>query len=213
MGISGREARRYARFRSIHILFVGNCFKRRSTYAFALDSITNCGPTSRSPNSSSIYITYTSILLRSEKLKVKPLGLSSTLHVQMNLPTRNSWLFLAGLVSFCVFIILTIIAGPKFPTSLTIDEIIDPITGQPRTPEEQGRILQRKMLKSQAFELLISAFVFLGITVLACGTPILLTWCQGRRRVAPSTSTSPRQTHSPSTIPAPDQTSLPIVHV
>ena len=137
-------------------------------------------------------------------------------HVQMNLPTRNSWLFLAGLVSFCVFIILTIIAGPKFPTSLTIDEIIDPMTGQPRTPEEQGRILQRKMLKSQAFELLISAFVFLGITVLACGTPIMLTYCQRRGRIVPtipSTSTSPRQTHSPSTIPAPDQTSLPIVHV
>lgn len=131
----------------------------------------------------------------------------------MNLPTRTSWLFVAGLVSFCVFIILTIIAGPKLPTSLTMDEIIDPVTGQPRTPEEQGRILQRKILKSQAFELLISAFVFLGVTVITCGISVMLTWCQGHRRVVPmrlSTSTSPPQTRSSSTIPALRQTSLPI---
>ena len=42
---------------------------------------------------------------------------------------------------------------------------IDPMTGQPRSVEEQARILQRKMLKSQAFELLISAFVFLGLPI------------------------------------------------
>lgn len=128
----------------------------------------------------------------------------------MNLPTRTSWLLIAGLVSFCIFLILTIIGGPKLPTSLTMDEIIDPLTGQPRTPEEQGRILQRKMLKSQAFELLISAFVFLGVTVITCGIPIMLTWCQGRRRVVPSTSTFHRQTHSSSTTLAPQPTSLPI---
>lgn len=138
----------------------------------------------------------------------------------MNLRARSSWLFFAGLISFCIFIILTIIAGPKFPTSLTLDEIIDPVTGQPRTPEEQARILQRKMLKSQAFELLISAFVFLGITILTCGTPIVLTWWLGRTRVGPSLSreqaaqsrpTSPPQMHSSSTIHDTRPTSLPIV--
>lgn len=125
----------------------------------------------------------------------------------MNLPNRHSWLCIAGLVSFCVFLILTIIGGPKLPTSLTMDEIIDPMTGQPRTPEEQGRIIQRKILKSQAFELLISACVFLGIAVIACGIPCCLTW---RNQVAPSSSTSPPQMHSPSTMHEPQQTSPPI---
>jgi len=140
----------------------------------------------------------------------------------MNLPNRQSWLCIAGLVSFCVFLILTIIGGPKLPTSLTMDEIIDPMTGQPRTPEEQGRIIQRKILKSQAFELLISACVFLGIAVITCGIPCCLTWRNqvapsshftwhhGRDQVAPSGSTSPPQTHSSSTMREPQQTSLPI---
>ena len=136
----------------------------------------------------------------------------------MNLPNRQSWLCIAGLVSFCVFLILTIIGGPKLPTSLTMDEIIDPLTGQPRTPEEQGRIIQRKILKSQAFELLISALVFLILAILFCGIPVTLTWWQGYHRVVPmriqkvaeSTPTSLPQMHSPSTIRAPQPTSLPI---
>ena len=130
----------------------------------------------------------------------------------MNLPNRQSWLCIAGLVSFCVFMILTIIGGPRLPTSLTMDELIDPHTGQPRTPEEQGRIIQRKILKSQAFELLISACVFLGIAVITCGIPICLTYCQRQRseQVAPSSSTSPPQMHSSSTMREPQQTSLPI---
>jgi hypothetical protein len=136
----------------------------------------------------------------------------------MNLRARSSWMFIAGLVSFCVFLILIIIGGPRLPTSLTIDEILDPITGQTRTPEEQGRILQRKMLKSQAFELLISALVFLILAILFCWIPVALTWWQGRHRVVPmrfqkaaeSTATSPPQTHSPSTIRVPQPTSLPI---
>jgi len=125
----------------------------------------------------------------------------------MNLPNRQSWLCIAGLVSFCVFMILTIIGGPKLPTSLTMDELIDPLTGQPRTPEEQGRIIQRKILKSQAFELLISACVFLGIAVITCGIPICLTL---RNQVVPLEPTSPPQTHSSSTMLAQQQTSLPI---
>lgn len=129
----------------------------------------------------------------------------------MNLPNRTSWLFLAGLVSFCIFLILTIIGGPRLPTSLSIDEIVDPMTGQPRTPEEQGRIIQRKILKSQAFELLISAFVFLIIAAISCGLPICISSCERRRdRVAPSESTSPPQMHSSSTTGNPQQTSLPI---
>ncbi len=128
------------------------------------------------------------------------------------LPSRSSWFFLAGLVSFCIFLILTIIGGPRLPTSLTMDEIIDPFTGQPRSAEEQGRILQRKMLKSQAFELLISALVFLIIAVLSCGFPICVSWCQCRgRRVAPSGPTSPPQTHSPSTIDELQLTCVPTV--
>lgn len=125
----------------------------------------------------------------------------------MNLPNRQSWLCIAGLVSFCVFLILTIIGGPRLPTSLTMDEIIDPMTGQHRTPEEQGRIIQRKILKSQAFELLISACVFLGIAVITCGIPICFTW---RNQVAPSGPTSPPQMHSSSTMLEPQQTSPPI---
>lgn len=142
------------------------------------------------------------------------------------LPSRSSWLFLAGLVSFCVFLILTIIGGPRLPTTLTMDELIDPATGQPRTPEEQGRMIQRKILKSQAFELLISAFVFLAIACITCGLPFCLTGCQRRGqvapsvpttwqprsdRVAPSGPTSPPQMNSPSTIDELNETCFPIV--
>ncbi len=129
------------------------------------------------------------------------------------LPSRSSWLFLAGLVSFCVFLILVIIGGPRLPTALTMDELIDPATGQPMTLDEHGRMIQRKILKSQAFELLISAFVFLVIACITCGLPFCLTGCQRQRnqRVAPSVPTSPPQMHSPSTIDELNETCFPIV--
>lgn len=127
---------------------------------------------------------------------------------------RHSWLCFAGIMSFCVFLILTILGGPRIPTTLTIDEIIDPVTGQSRTPEEQSHIIQRKILKSQAFELLISAFVFLGITVLTCGMSVLFTNCQRRIvLIIPSISTFPPQTHSSSTKDDPAQTWIPIAPV
>ncbi len=114
-----------------------------------------------------------------------------------------------GVLFAIIGLILLFIGGERMPTSLTKDEMFDPVTNQPYSIEVQGERLHNKLMNSSYFHMFITGIFMNAVVIIACLLLFMNYVWTGCLLACTSSSTTPLPTHMPSTMHVQRQTLSP----